>query len=401
MEATLTARAEQFFILREDTKPDEKLYRCTICKKGVSGKQKSNLSVHIKTCHIEIYNTKVKLPGKNSVIAIREKRLVLLQNCVRKVTIDQEPFTSILKSSFHNIIASKLKKFALANVPLDLRDKNLIVVKNHIHKTTTKICIKIKDQLKGRLFSLLVDGAFKHNRSVLGISVQYILNGSLKIRMLGLKELTQSHTGDYMGSVVRECVEEYDCNISQAIGVTTDNAKNLSKMVRGFNEKIAEERLDERLHALNPNEDLPHNYSLDCNDVPLDIQIDELLKGIQEIEASEINEILNNSSDDEEDDMIEIDPRDIRSSALFVNHVNCGAHTLQLVIGDALKDLSQEHKNIIMMCREFAKFIRRPTSSTKLKNLGIKWKYPKLDCSTRWGSTLHMVNSINTENNYT
>lgn len=393
METTLTARAQQFFVARENTELVDKLYRCTICNKSVSGKQKSNLPVHIKTCHI--FKTKVKLPDKNSVIAIREKRLVLLQNCVRKVTVDQEPFTAICKSSFQNIIAGKLKKFALANAPLDLRDKNLTVVKNHIHKTATKIRNKIKIEMKGRLFSLLVDGASKNNRAVLGVSAQYILNGSLKIRMLGLKELSQSHTGDYMGSVVCECVEAYDCNISQAIGVTTDNAANMGKMVRGFNEKNPEEQLDESLQALNTNEELPHDYPVDCNDVPLDIQINELVKSIEEIEAAEINYILNNSSDDEEDDIIEIDPRNIPTSALFVNHVNCGAHTLQLVIGDALKNLSEEHKNIIKMCRAFAKFIRRPTSITKLKNLDIKWKYPKLDCSTRWGSTLYMVNSKN------
>lgn len=307
-------------------------------------------------------------------------------------------FTAILKSSFQNLIANKLNKFALANVSLDLRDKNLTVVKSHIHGTATKIRAKIKNEIKARLFSLMVDGASRNNRSALGVSAQYISNGSLKIRMLGLKELTQSHTGDYLGSVVRECVEQYDCNISQAIGVTTDNARNMCKMVRGFNEENAEEQLDHRLQVSNPCEVLSHNYPTDCNVLPLDIQINELLKSIEEIEAEEINAILNNSIDDEEDDMIVIDPRDIPASALFVNHVNCGAHTLQLVIGDALNDLCHEHKNIIKMCREFAKYIRRPTSITKLKNLGIKWKYPKLDCLTRWGSTLFMVCLIDWSN---
>lgn len=395
MDVTLTARAHQYFIVKENTDPTEKLYSCKLCNKQINGKQKSNLPVHLKSCHNEIYNTKIKLPEKNSLISVREKRLILLQNCVRKVTIDQEPFNAILKSSFQNIIANKLKKFALANVSLNLRDKNLTVVKDHLHATAAKIRNKIKNELNGRLFSLMVDGASRNNRSVLGMSAQYIVNGTFKIRMLGLRELTESHTGDYLGAVVRECIENYDCEISQAISITTDNAANMIKMVRDINKKDEEEQLVEEDVAVHPsNEFILDEILDDCYDQPLDIQINDLLKTLEEMEAEEINAILNDSLYDNEDDMIAIDARDISAPALFVNHVNCAAHTIQLVVSDALKDLSQEHKNIIKICREFAKFIRRQTNITKLKNMGIKWKYPKIDCVTRWGSTLIMVSSL-------
>lgn len=148
---------------------------------------------------------------------------MLLQNCVRKLTIDREPFSNIIHTSFQNINANKLKKFARANISLNLHDKNLTVVKDHLRKAAAKIRNKIKIEMNGRLFSLMVDGASRYNRSVLGISVQYILDGILKIRMLGLKELNESHTGIYLGAVVEECVEKYDSKITQAVSITTDN----------------------------------------------------------------------------------------------------------------------------------------------------------------------------------
>lgn len=86
-----------------------------------------------------------------------------------------------------------------------------------------------------------------------------------------------------------------------------------------------------------------------------------------------------------------VDPNDIPSSAIFVHHVNCVAHTIQLVVLDALKKLSLSNQNVIIICREFAKFVRRSSSIMYVEKSGIKRKLPKLDCPTRWSSTYVMV----------
>lgn len=91
---------------------------------------------------------------------------------------------------------------------------------------------------------------------------------------------------------------------------------------------------------------------------------------------------------------IEVEPENIPTSPTFVNHVNCGAHTIQLIVSDALKELRSNHYNVIKLCRQFAKFLRRSTTITKLKNLGIKFKFPKLDCLTRWNSLLILVSIL-------
>lgn len=384
-----TGKSRQFYTLKELS--ETRIYTCTLCEKQINATKASNLVVHIELCHKDIYETKVKFQDKKSLIHLREKRFRLLQSCVKKTTIDHESFSAILKASFQEIIANKLRKFQEAGIPLNLTDKNLMVVKEHIHKTADKIRKKIKEETKDKLISLSVDGASKHRRSVLGIGAQYIHDKKFTIRMLGLKELTDSHTGIYLSSVVRECLTEYGCEMDQVIAVTTDNGSNMIKMAKELSVEDELEQNSNDYHdqpiSVNVNEHLPIDY----DEASCDTEIERLLKQISEMEIEEINALLDDTSEDDEPDFY-INPGDIQTSAMFKNHVNCAAHTIQLVVSDSLKELGKDHKNVIEICRAFAKLLRRPNIIVKLKQLGIKIKLPKLDCSTRWNSTYLMVN---------
>lgn len=383
--STKTGRSRPYYTVKELS--EQRLYLCSLCDKQVSGTKSSNLAAHMEACHKSIYDVKIKVPDKKAEIYLREKRLRLLQICVKKTTIDKEPFASILKTSFQELIAKKLKKFDDAGIPLNLTNKNLTVVKNHIQATANKIRIKLKSQMKGRLLSLMVDGASRHFLQVLGISVQYIYDGQLKIRMLGLKELTQSHTAAYLGEIVRSCIEEYECEIAQILSNTTDNAANLGKMTRDMN---SETNMDENHPNLN---EIPCvNVDENVDPISCDIEIANFLMNLEEFEEEELNEILQDCSDNEDDTTIEIGPENISTTPpMFVNQVNCCAHTIQLIVSDALKELRSNYQNVIKLCRQFAKFLRRPTNINKLKNLGLKFKFPKLDCPTRWNSLLILV----------
>lgn len=384
--STKTGKSRQFYTVKELS--EIRIYICSLCEKEINATKASNLVVHIELCHKDIYEVKVKLQDKKSLTHLREKRLRLLQSCVKKTTIDHEPFAAILKSSFQEIIANKLKKFREAGIPLNLTDKNLMVVKEHIHKTADKIRKKMEKEMKGKLISLMADGASKHHLTVLGISAQYIHDKKLRIRMLGLKELTDSHTGIYLSSVVRECLREYGCETDQAIAVTTDNGRNMVKMTRDLRVE------DEPVQPSNENHKeiiLVDEHEYKHYDQPsCDTEIERLLKQLDEMEIEEINALLDDASDDDEADFY-INPGDIQTSAMFNNHVNCAAHTIQLVVSDGLKELRKNHNNVIKICRAFAKFLRRPNIIVKLKQMGIKIKLPKLDCPTRWNSTFVMV----------
>lgn len=79
-----------------------------------------------------------------------------------------------------------------------------------------------------------------------------------------------------------------------------------------------------------------------------------------------------------------------------ITGVNCAAHTLQLAIKDALKRLPIQHENIIGLCRNVAKQLRRKSSQAiyKSENHSENYKIPRIDVATRWGYTYLMVSFL-------
>lgn len=219
----------------------------------------------------------------------------LLQSCVRMVTIDQEPFALLHKTGFHGVIANKLKKFEDAGIPLNLSDPNLKVVKDYIHRAADSIKTKIKNEMKGRFFSLMADGVTKRNRSFLGIGVQYFMDGFLHIRSLGLKKLEEAHTDKYLSDVIKKCVQEFGCHMNQAIGATTDNASNMSKMVRELNSSACE-MIESVENPIEMNLNFATDQHLEVetdigqdNQNMRDAQIDELLRRMATLECEELD----------------------------------------------------------------------------------------------------------------
>lgn len=81
----------------------------------------------------------------------------------------------------------------------------------------------------------------------------------------------------------------------------------------------------------------------------------------------------------------------LKSPIAFINTVNCAAHTLQLGINDGLKSLDGKAKNVILLARRAAKFLRKQSTINEMKKCGLRLKLPRLDCVTRWNSTYLMV----------
>lgn len=66
-----------------------------------------------------------------------------------------------------------------------------------MHEESLLIKQKIIDEANSKLISLKLDAVTRLNRSFLGVNMQYILEDSIKLRTLGLIELTESHTGTF------------------------------------------------------------------------------------------------------------------------------------------------------------------------------------------------------------
>lgn len=92
--------------------------------------------------------------------------------------------------------------------------------------------------------SMSIDAVSKNNQSILGIYIQFIHNGTEKFRCIGMKTLTDRHTGKYLCAVTEECMREYDLSPKQVISITTDNASNMKTLVKNLDDASAHEHYE-------------------------------------------------------------------------------------------------------------------------------------------------------------
>ncbi|CAH0389158.1 unnamed protein product [Bemisia tabaci] len=147
---------------------------------------------------------------------------LLKDACATSVTIDARPFTIVQDVGFRLVFDPILealpaaKKFAIS----------ADTVREFIRPKAQKLKAKLKKELNGRVLSLKVDRVSRLNRCFLGVNVQYIENGQVCIRTLGVPELTGRHTGENLRDVIIEVSEEYDINIKKVYTSTTNNGSS-------------------------------------------------------------------------------------------------------------------------------------------------------------------------------
>jgi len=66
-----------------------------------------------------------------------------------------------------------------------------------VHEESLFIQQEIITEASSKLISLKLDAVTRLNRSFLGVNMQYIVENSIKLKTLGLIELTESHTGKF------------------------------------------------------------------------------------------------------------------------------------------------------------------------------------------------------------
>lgn len=117
-----------------------------------------------------------------------------------------------------------------------------------------------------------------------------------------------------------------------------------------------------------------------------DLEIAEILDRTENEE--EVERILNNEDDFEH--MFSELFGDMARTTSLVNTVRCGAHTIQLMVCDALD--ASNFKKILSLCRTVVKLLR--THKYDAKDVGITYLIPLIFCTTRWDADLLMVNII-------
>lgn len=99
-----------------------------------------------------------------------------------------------------------------------------------VHTKAFKIREKLQIQLKGKLLALKVDAATRHDRSILGINVQFVDKGRIQIRTLAMVELNEAHTAENLKGTILDVLRSYGLTIYNVYSLTSDNAKNMVKI---------------------------------------------------------------------------------------------------------------------------------------------------------------------------
>ena len=152
---------------------------------------------------------------------------------------------------------------------------------------------ELKKILEGKSVFIKVDSCTHHNRSYLGVNVQFEMDSSIPVRTLAVKDWCGEHTSDQIKTLIQEVLTKFQIKRSlQLLVVVCDNAANMSKTVRLLNEN--EKNSEDELEMNSEDEDSEEMADIEENDDEFDY--------IEDYEESMEDEIC---------------------------HMRCAAHTLQ------------------------------------------------------------------------
>lgn len=375
------SRTLRFYIREEENSYQ---YLCKLCrnagiKKYVAGKQQSNLTKHMKKTHKDVYTTEI---APQSQLPLAMKRLKKIQSFCEIITIDGRPFSWLLGTGFLHSQEDDLNELANAGLGIHLDDK-FTELKSHIEKAAANVRHEIKTELKDRFVSLMLDIGSKNNKSILGTTVRFVKDGKIVIRSLGHIVLNKSHTAKYIVETLLKCLDEFDIQVDRVLSITTDNAANMIAMIHQFDSYV----------QINHDNVTCDEDDEDDTDMPI-LNTDEPLSAEQMEEISRVigdREALNAILDDKEnfDSLLAEIIGELSKITRCVITIRCGAHTVQLMTRDALKNSG--FKNIISVCKYVVKKLRLDSFKEKAKEANITYKQPHLSCTTRWDSELLMV----------
>lgn len=274
-----------------------------------------------------------------STTSSTNKYTFLKNQCVNLVTVHGRPFSIIEDLAFKNIISMT------GISPREAQSLNSHSIKMFVSQAAEIKRSEIAAAIKGRMISLKVDSATRLDRSFFAVNAQYILDGKILVKNLGVTELYARSTAEYLKDKLLYIMRKYCILEQQIYSITTDNGANMIKMTQLLNDGDNDSDED------------------DTDTEPLEI-------------------LLNNNVYDVDNTEPEI--------PYSVTSIRCAAHTLQLAVNDALQE--DESIHTINEARSVVRKLRTPTMRNMLK--ASNKNKPLLDVATRWHSTLDMLERL-------
>lgn len=329
---------------------------------------KSSAIRHLKTSHSETYNNiKQKKIQKEECETPKEIELRVKVNVsdIWDCVIELVAFNSLSLNSLESPVFQKIiKPYAVA---LEMKGIRLHVTaetaKRKIEERATAIQQRIKDETKNKFVCLMIDIASRHNRSVLGVNVGFVLNDAIAVRTISMHTLRISHTANEIFQIIKLKLKKFDIEMNKIIAFTTDNGRNLTKTAALFDEM-----------EKNAHNEAMLNYQHLLDNFDSDEEMDEEI-----FDQQYYTDLL---------EAVRSEFEMTTETRKFVHGVRCGLHCLHLAIIHAI-DKTPAIKDLLKIVRNLVKKLR----TTKYRNIlkEKKLHVPILDVVTRWNTIFEMV----------
>lgn len=228
-------------------------------------------------------------------------------------------------------------------------------MRTHLKDVVADVKEQIRDQLRGRLFCLLIDIGSRFGKSFLGIGAQFMDQFEIKTVHLGMVAMHERNTAKYIEQWIIKILEEFNVSMAQVYTITTDNGAHVPR--------ITEDILNAAAIAAAESDDDDEVDVLQIGDDGETAGIDEGIEGV----------------------LIDLLEKGSFQGSASLAPTRCAAHTVQLAVPDCLARWSTEMEDMKAACREMRGHI---TTARLNENL------PPNRNGTRWSSEFGMVNAL-------
>jgi hypothetical protein len=208
-------------------------------------------------------------------------------------------------------------------------------------------CQKVAEKMKAELTSVMFCAAqtdiwsSRRMHGFFGMCVSYIIDGELRTRVIACDRFTGKHTADNIAAAYNSVVSHYALD-GKMVGMITDNASN---MVKAFDSTVV---------------------------------------------------VIDEGVDEDRLEQVEVDWDEVQNETpipLPFRH-SCVAHSLQLVVGDGLKEAMRSIKLLLEKCGSLVSSIHKSCKATELLEVEAGFGIPSPNV-TRWNSHYRMISAIN------
>lgn len=207
-------------------------FTCKTCKQKLISEQSYNLKRHITSKHPDVAsiggltqeNEELgdQPPSRTSRIWVKMERNQFLIDMVRWATECNLPMNFFSKDCVRNVLGPLEDALHVQRVT----KRQIITYAEVVHDRIEKF---ITSEARGRLVCIKADLASRKGRSVLGINAQYVKDGKIIVRALGMIERFDRNTGQRLAEEILELLKRFSISIPNIYTFTTDNGSNFLK----------------------------------------------------------------------------------------------------------------------------------------------------------------------------